>query len=52
MKNDIPIAGVAILLPDQPDLVLLSVRLPPGLARLTPVIIRDVERDAIVTPRN
>jgi hypothetical protein len=46
-KSDTPIAGVAILIGDPPDhLVLLSVRLPRDLARLTPVIIRDVERGA------
>ena len=52
-KNDTPITGVAILigdptnlslLGDQPALLLLSVRLPPDSARLTPVIVSDVER--------
>ncbi len=47
-KNDSPIAGTAILIGDPPvDLLLLSMRLPRDLARLTPVIIRDVERDAV-----
>ncbi len=52
-KNHLPIKGVAILLGDptqssllgESRLLLLSVRLPPDLARLTPAIIRYVERD-------
>jgi hypothetical protein len=49
-KNDTPIAGAAILLgvpgdvQEPPDLLLLSVRLPPAMARLTPVIVRYFER--------
>ena len=34
-KNDTPVTGAAILLGDPPDLLLLSVRLPPEVARLT-----------------
>jgi hypothetical protein len=45
-KNAAPIAGAAILIGDRPDLLLLSVRLPRELARLTPVIVRHVEREA------
>lgn len=54
-KNDLPIKGVAILMGDpthlsllgeQPRLLLLSVRLPPDLARLAPAIIRYVEGDS------
>lgn len=40
------IRGVAILAGDAPSLLQLSVRLPRGLDSLTPVIIRQVERDA------
>ncbi len=57
-KNDLPIAGAAILLIDSPypvghipHLVLLSVRFPPELARLAPAIIRYVERQAVVVTR-
>jgi hypothetical protein len=52
-KNDLPIRGAAIIIVDPPnvvggpDLVLLSVRVPPALAGLTPAIIRYVERDAV-----
>ena len=56
-KNDTPIVGAAILIVDptkpigdeignRPDLVLLSVRVPPDLAGLAPTIIRYVERNA------
>lgn len=45
-KNGTPIEGVAMLLGETPDLVLLSVRLPPELSGLTSVIVRQVERDA------
>lgn len=44
MKGGSPIEGVAILVGRAPDLVLLSVRLPTGLANLTPEIVRQVER--------
>jgi hypothetical protein len=53
-KNDLPIAGAAILLMepnhhvgDVPHLVLLSVRFPPDLSRLAPTIIRYVEREIV-----
>ncbi len=52
-KNDTPIVGAAILIVDSPNLIgnppnliLLSVRFPPDLARLTPAIVRYIERDA------
>ena len=41
-----PIEGVAMLVGPTPDLQLLSVRLPPELNGLTPIIIRQFERDA------
>jgi len=57
-KSDLPIAGAAILLIDSPHpagnvphLLLLSVRFPRELARLTPTIVRYVERDAAIAPR-
>jgi hypothetical protein len=43
-KGDRPINGVAILVGQAPDSVLLSVRLPANLAKLTPEIVRQVER--------
>jgi hypothetical protein len=45
-KNGRPIEGVAMLVGQPPDLVLLSVRLPPNLRGLTATIIRQVEADA------
>jgi len=51
-KSDLPISGAAILIADSPgsgrvpDVLLLAVRLPPELAALAPVIVRQVERDA------
>jgi hypothetical protein len=45
-KNDSPIDGVAILTGQTPDMLLLSVRLPPEFSGLTSVIVRQVERDA------
>jgi hypothetical protein len=45
-KNDSPIEGVAILIGQAPDLLLLSVRLPPELTGLTSAIIRHVEDQA------
>jgi hypothetical protein len=45
-KNAIPIRGVAILLGQTPDLLLLSVRLPPGLTALTRTIVQQIELDA------
>lgn len=49
-KNDSPVKGTAILIGDPADpsgLLLLSIRLPHDLARLTPVIIRDVEHESV-----
>ena len=53
-KSGTPIQGAAILIvdpqnpiPSSARLVLLSVRFPPDLARLTPTIIRYVERDVL-----
>ena len=51
LENDKPISGVAMLVGDPPDLVHLSVRLPPNLADLAPVIIQQVERDAAALPK-
>ncbi len=45
-KNANPISGVATLMGQTPDLLLLSVRLPPNLPDLTSVIVQQVERDA------
>ena len=57
-KNDLPIAGAAILLMepthhvgDVPHLVLLSVRFPPDLSRLAPTIIRYFEREVVAVTR-
>jgi hypothetical protein len=46
-----PIAGVAILTPPRMDLDLLSVRLPPNLAHLAPIIVRQVESDVAKNDR-
>ncbi|MGA3176757.1 MAG: hypothetical protein ABSE19_05370 [Candidatus Acidiferrum sp.] len=46
-KDASPIRGVAILMGETPDLLLLSVRLSPNLADLTPAIVKQVERDAV-----
>jgi hypothetical protein len=45
-KNELPIDGIAIFRSPPPGLFLLAVRLPADLARLAPVIIAQVERDA------
>jgi hypothetical protein len=45
-KSGSPIEGVAMLVGQTPDLLLLSVRLPQELRGLTSVIIRQFERDA------
>lgn len=45
-KNASPIKGVAILIGDTPDLLLLTSRLPPELSDLAPAIIQHLERDA------
>ena len=43
--NDYPIDGVAMLEGDTPDLLQLTVRLPPGMHDLTSQIIQQLERD-------
>ena len=45
-KDGSPIVGVAMLVGPAPDLVLLSVRLPPELRGLASAIVHQVERDA------
>jgi len=50
-KNDNPIEGVAILIEQAPDLLLLAVRLPPDLTGLSYAIIHQVERDAERRPQ-
>lgn len=45
-KNGSPIEGVAMLVGQTHDLLLLSVRLPPGLNGITSLIIRQFERAA------
>lgn len=45
-KNGNAIAGVAMLVGQTPNLLLLSVRVPPELDGLTSVIVHQVERDA------
>ncbi len=42
-KNENPIDGVAMLVGDTPDLVLVSIRLPSDLTEFTSTIIRQVE---------
>jgi hypothetical protein len=44
-KNGSPIVGVAILIGQTPDLLLLSVRLPAGLTGLGATIVRQVEQN-------
>jgi len=51
-KDSSPIEGVAILIGQIPDALLLSVRLPPDLKGLASTIIRQVERDAARIPNN
>ncbi len=46
-KSAIPIDGVAILVGPTPDLLLLSVRLPPELSALSSVIVHQVEYEAV-----
>lgn len=46
MKNSHPIRGVAILAGDAPDLLQLSLRLPPEFAELGSIIVHQVEADA------
>jgi hypothetical protein len=45
-KSAYPISGVAILVGDTPDLLLLAVRLSPDLTDLASPIIQQLERDA------
>jgi hypothetical protein len=45
--NDSPVTGVAILIGDPPDLLHLSVRLPPESTRLAPVIVQHFENTAL-----
>lgn len=49
-KNDDPIEGVAILVGEAPDLLLLSARLPRELRRLAPAIVRELELEAAHRP--
>jgi hypothetical protein len=49
-KNDLPITGAAILANNScnscgPDVVIVSVRLPPDLQHLIPAIVGEVERE-------
>ena len=48
-KNAFPISGVAILVGQTPDLLLLSVRLPANLTDLTSAILQQVEREAALS---
>jgi len=43
--NDYPISGVAILEGEEPDVLILHVRMPPDMAHLTSHIIQQFERD-------
>lgn len=53
-KSNLPVSGAVIVLgksisgEELPDMLLLAVRLPPALQRLTPFIVRDAEREATV----
>jgi hypothetical protein len=49
-KNEDPIDGVAILQGPTPDLLLLTVRLPPDMNGLTPHIIKEIERENTASP--
>jgi hypothetical protein len=49
-KSTIPIEGAALLVGSEPDLALLSVRLPVDLDRLTMIIVNQFERDAARCP--
>ncbi len=51
-KNSVPIEGAAMLVGDEHDLVLLSVRLPVNLRGLTSTIIGQFERDLARCPCN
>ena len=56
-KSNLPVSGAVIMLgkpisgEELPDMLLLAVRLPPALQKLTPVIVRDAEREALVPAR-
>jgi uncharacterized RDD family membrane protein YckC len=50
--NDYPVNAVAILKGQAPDLLILMVRLPPGLNDLTSHIIQQMERDNAVSLSN
>jgi len=52
VKNNSPIDGVAILVGNYPDALLLSVRLPSAMTNLGREIIRQVEHDAEDFPPN
>jgi hypothetical protein len=47
-KNGDPISGVAILYGNGPDLLQVSVRLPSRLNDLTPLILEEAERSAVL----
>jgi hypothetical protein len=49
-KNGSPIHGAAILIGPAPDLLFLSVRLPPDLGGLTSAIVGQAESDAARLP--
>lgn len=51
-KSNIPIEGAALLVGDEIDLVLLSVRLPVDLNGLTQTVVNQFERDAARGPRD
>jgi hypothetical protein len=51
-KDADPISGAAILVGRTPDLLSLSIRLSPKLVDLVPVIIQQVERDAMHADEN
>ena len=50
-KNDSPIEGVVMLVERAPDVMQVAVRLPPDLAGLSSVVIRQVEREAERRPQ-
>ena len=52
-KSSLPVSGAVIMLDksigeELPDILLLAIRLPPALQQLTPVIVRQAEREAAV----
>jgi hypothetical protein len=50
-KNGDPIEGVAILIEQAPDLLLLAVRLPPELDGLSSAVVHQLEREAERLPQ-